>query len=187
MMNIQPNLRMDKAAFLAWQQENEGRYELAGGRVVVMTGVSRVHARIVKNLDAVLSSRLDLQHWEVFREFGLDAGPETLRYPDIVVDRADGANKEYTANEPVLLAEVLSPSTAVIDLKEKALEYLQIPSVVAYLVLSQDEPKAWIWIRQQNGFAAEPDIVSKSEASIRIDALGLEFPLSAAYAGIKFA
>ena len=40
-MNIQPDLRMDKAAFIAWMQANEGRYELAGGRVVMMPGVSR--------------------------------------------------------------------------------------------------------------------------------------------------
>jgi Uma2 family endonuclease len=185
-MNIQPNLRMDKAAFLAWQQTKEGRYELAGGCVVMMTGASRVHARIVRNLDNVLSGRLDRRSWEVFREFGLDAGPETLRYPDIVVDRAGGGNKEYTANQPVLLAEVLSPSTAAIDLGEKASEYMRIPSVLAYLVLSQDEPKAWIWIRQEDGRAAEPEIVSKPEASIRVDALHLEFPLSAAYTGIEF-
>jgi hypothetical protein len=37
-MNVQPNLRMDKAAFLAWRQATEGRYELAGGRVVMMPG-----------------------------------------------------------------------------------------------------------------------------------------------------
>jgi Uma2 family endonuclease len=133
-----------------------------------------------------LSTHLDLQRWEVFREFGLDAGPETLRYPDIVVDRAGGENKEYTANQPVLVVEVLSPSTTAIDLGEKAREYRQIPSVLAYLVLSQDEPKAWVWIRQADGFAAEPEIVAKPEATIRVDALHIEFPLSAAYAGIKF-
>jgi hypothetical protein len=37
-MNVQPNLRMDKSAFIAWMQANEGRYELAGGRVVMMPG-----------------------------------------------------------------------------------------------------------------------------------------------------
>ena len=31
LMNVQPNLHMDKAAFLAWVEGREGRYELAGG------------------------------------------------------------------------------------------------------------------------------------------------------------
>ena len=42
-MNVQLDLRMDKTAFLAWVQAHEGRYELAGSRVVMMTGGSLCH------------------------------------------------------------------------------------------------------------------------------------------------
>src|ERR1700736_1384389 len=128
-MNIQPNLRMNKAAFLAWHQDNEGRYELAGGRVVMMAGVSKAHIGIVQNLVAALRSRLDPAQWEPLGELGLDAGPETLRYPDVVIDRAGGADGEYLATAPVLLAEVLSASTASVDHGDKFAEYLEIPSV----------------------------------------------------------
>ncbi len=102
-MNVRPNLRMDKAAFIAWMAANEGRYELAGGRVVMMPGVSRNHGLMVTNLVVALRARLDPQQWAVIAEFGLDAGPQTLRYPDIVVDRAGGGAKDYTATAPVLL------------------------------------------------------------------------------------
>jgi hypothetical protein len=105
-MNVQPDLRMDKTAFIAWMQANEGRYELAGGRVVMMPGVSRSHGLLVTNLVVSLRSRLDPRQWAIIAEFGLDAGPETLRYPDIVVDRAGGGAKDYTATAPVLLVEV---------------------------------------------------------------------------------
>jgi hypothetical protein len=127
-MNIRPDLRMDKAAFIAWMQANEGRYELAGGHVVMMPGISRSHGLMVTNLVVALRARLDPHQWAVIAEFGLDAGPETLRYPDIVVDRAGGGAKDYTATAPALLVEVLSPSTAATDLGDKAAEYLQIPS-----------------------------------------------------------
>jgi hypothetical protein len=40
-MNVQPDRRMDKPEFLSWVQAREGRYELAGSRVVMMTGGSR--------------------------------------------------------------------------------------------------------------------------------------------------
>jgi Uma2 family endonuclease len=185
-MNFQPNLRMNKAAFLSWMQETEGRYELAGGRVVMMAGASRVHGRIVRKLLNALSSRLDPQQWEVFAEFGLDAGPETLRYPDIVVDRAGGADKDHRATAPVPLAEVLSPSTAEIDLGDKAAEYLQIPSLLVYMVFSQDEPKAWVYARGTDQFAS-PEVVAGIEATIRIAALQLELPLADIYAGLKTA
>src|SRR5712692_9282657 len=99
---------MDKPAFLAWVQGLEGRYELADGRVVMLVGASRAHGLIVSNLLAVLHGNLDPQRWTVIAYFGLDAGPKTLRYPYVVVDRAGGAAGDYTATAPVLLAEVLS-------------------------------------------------------------------------------
>ena len=184
-MNVRPNLRMDKAAFLAWMQATEGRYELAGGRVVMMPGASRVHGRIVRKLVNALSSRLDPLQWEVIAEFGLDAGPQTLRYPDVVVDRADGGDKDHTATAPVLLAEVLSPSTAEIDLGDKAAEYLRIPSLLAYMVFSQDEPKAWMYVRSGAKFMLGPEVISGTEAVIRIAALQLELPMADIYTGTK--
>jgi len=183
-MNVQPNLRMDKAAFIAWMRANEGRYELAGGRVVMMPGASRAHGMLVTNLVVSLRSRLDPRQSAIISEFGLDAGPETLRYPDIVVDRAGGGAKDYTATAPVLLVEVLSPSTAATDLGDKAAEYLEIPSLLAYIVLSQDAPKAWVWARATGEFAPGPAVIAEAEAIIRIPSLQLELPLAEIYAGI---
>jgi Uma2 family endonuclease len=184
-MNIQPNLRMSKAAFIEWSATAEERYELVGGRVVMMARPARAHGLIVMNLAFLLRARLDPSQWVVIVEFGLDAGPETLRYPDLVVDRAGGGAKDYTATTPVLLAEVLSPSSVEIDLGDKAAEYLQVPSLVAYIVLSQDEPKAWVHARSGAGFTAGPVVVNGTEANIQIAALQLELPMSEIYAGLK--
>ena len=49
-MNIQLPAHIDKAAFLAWAEGREGRYELVRGRVVMMTGFSRNHGRIVMRI-----------------------------------------------------------------------------------------------------------------------------------------
>jgi Uma2 family endonuclease len=184
-MNIRPDLRMDKAAFIAWMQANEGRFELAGGHVVMMPGISRSHGLMVSNLVVALRAQLDPRQWAVIAEFGLDAGPKTLRYPDIVVDRAGGGAKDYTATAPALLVEVPSPLTAATDLGDKAAEYLQLPSLLAYVVLSQDEPKAWVWARATGEFAPGPAVNAKTDAIIRIAALQLELPLEEIYAGIK--
>jgi hypothetical protein len=37
-MNVQLPVHLDKPAFLAWAEGRKGRYELVGGRVVMMTG-----------------------------------------------------------------------------------------------------------------------------------------------------
>jgi Uma2 family endonuclease len=186
-MNVHLPSHMDKAAFLAWADGREGRFELVKGHVIMMPGVSRRHGLIVGNLYIALRNQLDPQRWQVIAEFGLDAEPETLRYPDIVVDAVGGSGKDYTAISPVLVAEVLSPSTASIDLGDKAAEYLRLPSLIAYLVFSQDEPKAWVWLRGADGFASGPQVVAGAEYSVRVEGLVVDLPLAAVYAGIPTA
>ncbi|HEU5018256.1 MAG TPA: Uma2 family endonuclease [Pseudolabrys sp.] len=183
-MNAHLPTHMDKSTFLAWMQAREGHYELVRGRVVMLLGFSRRHGLIVGNIYLLLRNQLDPGHWQVITEFGLDSEPETLRYPDIVVDAVGGGGKDYTATSPVLVAEVLSPSMAEIDLGDKAAQYLQMTSLRAYLVLGQDEPKAWAWLRGHGGFAPGPQVVEGPDQAIRINDLGLELALSAIYAGL---
>jgi Uma2 family endonuclease len=185
-MNVRPDLRMSKAAFIEWDA-GERRCELVGGRVVMMPRPSRSHGVIVTNLTVLLRARLDPKQWDVIVEFGLDTGPDTLRYPDIVVFPAGSPGKSHTTSTPVLLAEVLSPSTAEIDFGDKAAEYLELPSLLAYIVLSQDEPKAWMWSRTSTStpFASGPK-VSSGAAFILIGGLQLELPMANIYGGVAF-
>ncbi|MBV8803961.1 MAG: Uma2 family endonuclease, partial [Sinobacteraceae bacterium] len=119
----------------------------------------------------------------VVPDHGLDLGPKTLRYPDIVIERAGNDRKRRTAIAPILLVEVLSPSTAGVDLGDKAAEYLQLASLAMYLVFSQDEPKAWMWSRGDQGFPPTSTIVMGQDKIIQVPVLGLTLPLGAVYAG----
>jgi Uma2 family endonuclease len=184
-MNVLLPVHIDKSAFLAWVQGREERYELAEGRVVMMVGASRAHGLIVSNLLVVLRGQLDPLQWTVIADFGLDAGPETLRYPDIVVDRSGGAAGDYVATAPVLLAEVLSPTTAEIDLGDKAAEYLRLPSLLSYLVFAQSGQKAYVWTREADGFPPAPSVIVGRDKIIRIAALNLALPMGAVYAGVE--
>jgi Uma2 family endonuclease len=185
-MNVQLDLRMDKPEFLAWVQAHEGRYELAGSRVVMMTGGSRGHAIIVRRLAAALEKRLDGNRWTVLTsDFGVDLGPSTVRYPDVVVDLAGGLLKDLTATAPTLIAEVISPSSVRDDLGAKATEYLRLPNLSAYLVLAQDEPRIWAWVGGTAGFSPDPTVVAGHDGMIEIAALGIKLPLSEIYAGME--
>lgn len=184
-MTIQLDHRMGKSEFLTWVQEHEGRYELAGSRVVMMTGGSRGHAMLVRRLAAALEKRLDGNRWTVLTsDFGVDLGPSTVRYPDVVVDVAGGRFKDLTATAPAVIAEVISPSSAKDDLGAKADEYLRLPSLSAYLVLAQDEPKVRAWVRRGGGFSPRPKIIEGLDAVIKIASLGIDLPLAEIYAGI---
>jgi Uma2 family endonuclease len=185
-MNVQLNLRMGKSEFLAWVRSREGRYEFAGSRVVMMTGGSRGHSLVVRRLAAMLENRLDAKRWAVFTsDFGVDLGPSTVRYPDVVVDVAGGRLNDLTATAPVLIAEVVSPSSARDDLGATADEYLRPPSLLAYLVLAQDEPWARLWVRGAKGFPPEPAEIRGFDGTVDIPALGIDLPVGAIYADIE--
>jgi Uma2 family endonuclease len=185
-MNVQLELRMDKPAFLAWVQEHEGRYELAGSRVVMMTGGSRGHAILVRRLASALEKRLDSKRWTVLTsDFGVDVGPSTVRYPDVVVDVAGGQPKDLTATAPVLIAEIISTSSARDDLGVKAEEYVRLPTLSAYLVLAQDEPKVQVWLRTAEGFSPKPRVFEGRDAAIEFASLGIDLPLAELYAAFE--
>jgi Uma2 family endonuclease len=178
-MNVQLPVHLGKQAFLSWAQEREERYELVDGRVVMVARASRHHGLLVLNVAMLLRRQLDPA--TVFADFGLDAGPKTVRYPDVMVDRAGG---DYTTSDPVLLVEVLSPSSEALDLGDKTAEYLRLPNLAAYIVFAQHEPKAWVWLRAPSGFSPGPDIIVGPEAAIRIPALGVMLPFPEVYAGV---
>ena len=184
-MNVISALSMDRRAFLAWVEGREGRYELAKGRLVMMTGGSRGHALVLRRLANALEKRLDAAQWSVLTsDFAADIGADTVRYPDVIVDKADGKLNDLTATSPVLIAEVLSPSSVTDDLGDKAADYLRLSSLNAYLVLAQDEPKAWFWLRGETGFSAGPEVVAGQDGVIRIPELSIELRLSEIYTGL---
>ena len=52
-------------------------------------------------------------------------------------------------------------------------------------MLSQDEPKAWVYVRAREQFTPGPVVISGTAATIRVTALQLELPMAEIYAGIK--
>jgi Uma2 family endonuclease len=183
-MNVHSIAQMDKAAFLTWAQGREGRYELVENRVVMMARVSLAHGLIVGNVYTALRNQLSRAQWMVLTDFGVDVSPRTLRYPDVLVAKASKSYKDFTATEPVFIAEVLSPSTETVDLGDKLAEYARLPSLAAYVVLAQSEPKAWVWLRVEGNFVP-PTVLSGRDAVLSVAALGLTIELADIYEGLE--
>jgi Uma2 family endonuclease len=138
----------------------------------------------VRQLARALEKRLDSALWTVLTsDFGVDLGPSTVRYPDVVVDVAGGRFKDLTARAPAVIAEVISPSSEKDDLGDKAEEYVRLPSLAAYLVLAQDVPKTRVWLRGARGFPRKPKAIAGFDAAIDIASLGISLPLAEIYAG----
>ena len=83
------------------------------------------------------------------------------------------------------LAEVISPSSASDDLAEKPPEYFRLPSLSVYLVLAQDEAKAWFGYAAQSAFLLHLTCFAGTGEVIRLTPLGIEVPLSEIYSDRK--
>lgn len=98
----------------------------------MMAGGNRAHARVQMNLSGFLREALG---GSGCRPFESDMGGRTkelaLRYPDVTVDcgaPSDGPLDQVLGN-PIVIVEVLSPTTRDYDLRTKKAEYREIGSV----------------------------------------------------------
>lgn len=185
-MNSPTFLRVDKATFYKFiSGPHEGRYEYQRGYIVQqMPGATVSHARIGLNVSVALLRDLDRTQWVVAPELGVETA-DTIRYPDVVVLNATVAGTARATTSPVLIVEVLSPSTIHLDLQDKPSEYLSLPSLAAYIVLSQHDVAALAWVRGSDRlFPAAPTEYGVG-CKIDVPALGLAIALDDIYAGIE--
>lgn len=177
---------IDKATFCRWVERQERKYEWKEGRIVQMTNVTRAHSRIVTNLVITLGASLDRDRWSVMAvDFGVET-EDAIRYPDIVVEPATAADpKGRRADAPVLVVEVLSPSSGARDFIEKCAEYQTFATLEAYIVVSQDEPICWLWQRRDDGtFPDCPEEIAGRDALIELEARAVSLPMGEIYRGI---
>ncbi len=185
-MNSPTFLRVDKATFYKFiSGPHEGRYEYEKGYIVQqMPGATLSHARLGLNFSVTLLKQLDQGRFLVAPELGVETA-DTIRYPDVVVVAASETGNIRATTAPVLIAEVLSPSTIHMDLKEKPEEYMSLRSLQAYIALSQHDVAALAWVRGSDRlFPSSPTEYGVGEI-INVPALELALALDDIYAGIE--
>jgi Uma2 family endonuclease len=139
--------------FLEWERLQADRYELVDGLIRAMTGGTVDHNTIVQNLVVGLRHALRGGPCRVFSENLKVIVAGTVLYPDVVVTCTAPEPKADAVSEPVLIVEVLSPSTHEIDRGRKWLAYQQIPALRQYVLVSQDDPRIEIYRRTDEGWS----------------------------------
>jgi len=137
--------RMTSDEFIAWAMEQpEGqRYELAAGEIVGMAPERRAHAltkfRIARRLaEAVERQGLDCEVYPDGMAVEVDAA--TTYEPDALV--RCGALPPADAvriDDPVIVVEVLSPSTRARDAGAKLIDYFRLASMHHYLIVRTED------------------------------------------------
>lgn len=121
------------------------RHEYRNGEIVEMPGGSINHSRLLMALYAMFESLLDGVDYEAFNSDMRLWVPECNQamYPDLMVVAgepiANGDRGDEIVN-PMLIAEVLSPSTSSYDRGDKFAAYRTVESFREYLLIEQGRP-----------------------------------------------
>ena len=115
------------------------RYELLDGTLIVSPAPGPPHQRVAVMMCHILELACP-ENLIVFPNVGVRIGPRSALEPDVVVARAADVSGARLARPPLLVAEILSPDSALRDLnlKKAAYERFGIPS---YWVIDPDLDK----------------------------------------------
>jgi Uma2 family endonuclease len=174
--------------YLEGETVSQIKHEYVNGEVYAMAGASDKHYRISMNLATKLDSHLSDATRETFMvDMKLKANEETFYYPDVFVSCDKSPKSSFYREEPILIIEVVSPSTRQTDRREKLRAYQQIPTVQEYVIVEQDKMHIEIHRRQTDGrwityFYNENDL----DEQIEFQSVGLNLMLEEFYRRVVF-
>jgi Uma2 family endonuclease len=178
--------QMSAAEYLAAELESETRHEFLAGEVFAMAGASLAHNIICGNIFVALHTAL---RGKPCRAFMADVklrietrDGETYYYPDILVICDPRDTGPLFVQFPKVVIEVMSETTARIDMREKLWCYTNIESVEEYVLVSQSSPEATVFRRANHWI---PEKLSSLADTLRLESLAFSLPLSKVYEGVE--
>jgi Uma2 family endonuclease len=173
---------MSADEFLSWAEAKEGRWELHDGVPVMMSPERSLHAETKAEAYVALREAIRLKELScrVYPDgMAIRVDAQTTYEPDASVTcgpRAPADALEIV--DPVVVVEVLSPSTAAIDHGRKLSGYFSLPSLQHYLILDP-ERRVVIHHKRGKGEAIETRVLTNGVAGL--DPPGLEVAVGALF------
>jgi Uma2 family endonuclease len=178
--------RMPAADFVAWEQTQAVRHEFVRGEVFMMTGGVDRNNTVALNLVVALREHLRGSPCRVYAndvKLRIEAA-DCFFYPDLMVtcSAADLADR-LVKREPVLVVEVLSPSTAGFDRGEKFAAYRQLPGLAEYLLVEVDRRECDLYRKGADGlWVLHP---SSGDEPVRLQSVGLVLEATRLWADLE--
>lgn len=174
--------RMTRDQFHRWTEGQKGRYERIAGEPVARSPERIQHVRLKSRIWAALERAI--------RDGGLgcealadgvtvEIDDDTDYEPDALVNCGPAMHPDATvATNPVVVVEVMSPSSQSIDSGEKLADYFRLPSVQHYLVVRARKQEIIHHYRQGDDILSRPVNIG----SIRLDPPGIDLDIADVYA-----
>jgi Uma2 family endonuclease len=186
-------IRMTLEAYREIAETAEERYEFCNGEVSTMPGGSPAHSSITVDITTFLNLAVrdtnlqiyngDLRIWIPSFNHGT--------YADVFVINGEpefnGDRNDEILN-PLLIVEVLSPSTEAYDRGDKFRKYRSLASFCEYLLVSQIEPyvEQYHQMDRQSSDRWQLQICDRLDRSIALQSLNVELPMQEIYRRVRF-
>lgn len=171
--------------YLRLERESPTRHEFLDGTVWAMAGGSLDDSAIGVNVTTLLRGALGARRCRVFNtDLRMRVKATGLAtYPDasVICGRVEldpDDDKGHTATNPILLVEVLSPSTERYDRGEKLAHYKQIPSLREVMLVAHDGRRVDLWRRVESGWT---QLAFRDGEDVELASLGVSLPVSEIY------
>jgi Uma2 family endonuclease len=180
-MSIALPTRMTVDEFLAWAvRQEKGRYELFDGRVVMQQSQNWEHAQLCLRIYGLLTASIEkagLPFYAAPMGMTVRITKDYAFEPDaLVAPLPEPQRTDLEIPNPVIVVEVLSPSTARRDRTNKLTGYFEVPSIAHYLIVNPDKREA-TWHRRAAGGSSAPPVLLQ-EGALKLDPPGIALDLS---------
>ena len=170
--------------YLALERKAAYKSEYLDGHIIAMSGASFKHSLIISNISGELHLQFKGRGCSVHtNDMRVSPNPrDSYFYPDVVVVCGEPQFEDEafdTLLNPIVIIEVLSPSTEAYDRGEKFRRYQQLASLKEYVLVSQD--KVWVEHHRRHGAQWILSHYRSLEEVLLLPAIGCEVPLSDIY------
>ncbi|MEO7120341.1 MAG: Uma2 family endonuclease [Ginsengibacter sp.] len=142
MVAIEANKIYTHQDYFSLEESSEVRHEFINGNLIEMSGASRDHHKICKNLLRLLESLLYDKPYEVFIENMKVKiqGENKYYYPDIFITKEiETDENKFVQFAPELIVEVLRDATRSKDMVDKFIQYRKIETLNYYLLVEPEK------------------------------------------------
>jgi Uma2 family endonuclease len=174
--------------YLEFEEASDIKHEYINGFVQEMAGARREHNFIGANILGSLATQLRGKRCAALgsdQRLRISLPDRTFcYYPDVTVDCSE--MRGIDTEEPTVLFEITSPSTARSDIGEKLVNYLNLPSMRVYVMVNQNRPQLTVHRRTSDGTWSR-EVVTGLEATLALPEIECALTMRDIYDRVDFA
>ncbi|MFM9939418.1 MAG: Uma2 family endonuclease [Hyphomicrobiaceae bacterium] len=171
-------------AFIEAQADTQ-QFELVEGVIVMMTNPTETHEQIAGNIGAPLKIAMDARGCRSYQggirvQRSDDPRDTDKTRPDVVVRCGKSSSRNFIT-DPLVVVEVLSPSTIDVDRGPKLDFYKSLPTLRHIALIYQDQMRVEHYRRTEQGF--ELDVLKDPTQELHFEAIEFRIALTRIYFG----